>query len=97
MPRICVMDGVREYGAEHTVELHRDDDSGRLVVVATNEGGYNATYVDLIDLLDWVERGSSGVILKIRAVTDGNASPGGGESAEGAGVLLGPGPRSDTS
>lgn len=49
------MDGVREYAEGYPVELRRDDRNGRLVVRALNEGGYNLTDVDLLDLLQWVK------------------------------------------
>jgi hypothetical protein len=47
------MVGVREYGEGDNVELRRLE-NGRLVIKATNEGGYNSTEVDLEDLLTWV-------------------------------------------
>lgn len=50
---VVVLDGVREYGEEDTVEL-RVDGRGRLCVVAINEGGYNSTWVDLLDLIAWL-------------------------------------------
>ena len=45
---------IREYAEEMPVEIefHKD----RLVIAAANEGGYNGTYVDLIDLLEHVKR-----------------------------------------
>jgi len=64
------LDGVREYAEGYVVtvktveeylpeELHKlietnEWDGKRLVVVATNEGGYNDTAIDLVDLLEWV-------------------------------------------
>jgi hypothetical protein len=55
MPRrkICLMDGVRQYGNEDGVDLYLNE-MGRLVVVAYNEAGYCATEVDLLDLVDWL-------------------------------------------
>lgn len=47
-----VMRGVEEYGEGDGVEL--DNERGRLVVVAWNEGGHNSTAVDLEQLLEWV-------------------------------------------
>jgi hypothetical protein len=49
--KLSDMPGVREYGDGAPVELGRDGDTGRLVVVAYNEGGHNCTSVDLGDLL----------------------------------------------
>jgi hypothetical protein len=57
MPKICDMDGVREYGDGLPVELHIDDTSGNLIIVAHNEAGNCGTYVNLNDLLNWVRRG----------------------------------------
>lgn len=46
-----IMGGVREYAEGFAVELA--DESGRAVVVAKNEGGYNCTQVDVADLVAW--------------------------------------------
>jgi len=54
MFKICEMVGVREYGESKPVELWRDDETGRLVIRASNECGNNSTSVDLFELLDWV-------------------------------------------
>ncbi len=45
---------IREYAEEENVEvvMHKN---GRLVIRAINEGGYNFTAVDLLDLLTWVK------------------------------------------
>ncbi len=58
------MEGVREYGEDGTPALsHLEHDpnscskvpeGGRWVVIAWNEGGYNLTQVDLLDLLKWL-------------------------------------------
>jgi hypothetical protein len=48
------MDGVRDHNEGMTPELYLDDDSGRVVVRAFNEGSLNVTDVDLLDLLKWV-------------------------------------------
>ena len=45
------MNGVREYGDGLPVELEWRN--GRPVVVAFNEAGCCATYVDLLDLMEW--------------------------------------------
>lgn len=54
--RITEMDAVREYAEDFPVELWLDGDSGRYVVRAKNQGGYDVTHVDLFDLLGWCER-----------------------------------------
>jgi hypothetical protein len=50
-----VMTGVREYGEEDEVLLDTRD-NGRLVILASNEGGYNGTSVDLLDIIAWVKK-----------------------------------------
>lgn len=47
-----VMVGVAEYGEELEVSLGYE--KGRPVIVALNESGYCSTFVDLIQVLDWV-------------------------------------------
>jgi hypothetical protein len=49
------MAGVREYAEDLGVELTRNESSGREVVKAYNEAGYNITEVDLLDLLGWLK------------------------------------------
>jgi hypothetical protein len=44
---------IREYAESEPVEFY-ENDKGRLVVGATNEGGYNGTEVDLLELLHFV-------------------------------------------
>jgi hypothetical protein len=56
MPKIAVMEGVREYGEDYPVELWRNDKTGRLVIRAFNEGNNNFTEVDLWDLIEWVQK-----------------------------------------
>ena len=46
------MVGVAEYGEELEVSLGYE--KGRPVIVALNESGYRCTFVDLIQVLDWV-------------------------------------------
>ena len=46
------MIGVTEYEEEIEVKLTYEND--RPVILAVNEGGYCATRVDLIQLLEWV-------------------------------------------
>ena len=47
------LDGVREYCEEMPVLL-RTNGNGLLVIEAYNEGGFNCTQVDLVDLLLWI-------------------------------------------
>jgi hypothetical protein len=54
---ICKMTGVREYVEGNTVELVRNQDNGRLIVRAYNEGGLNFTEIDLFDLLSYLQEG----------------------------------------
>ena len=48
------MVGVTEYGEDMDVRLGYD--KGRPVIVASNEAGYSGTFVDLIQLLEWVNK-----------------------------------------
>lgn len=57
----AIMKGVREYTEGDPVELQLDEKTGRMIVVATNEGGCNETAVDVLDLLDWVRTGGHGL------------------------------------
>lgn len=50
------LEGVREHGEGFPVELRTDEDSGRIVIRAINEGGHNTTHVDLLDLIEWLKR-----------------------------------------
>lgn len=57
---IKVMTGVREYNEGSDVKLMEcdtgtDDPEMRLCVVAITEGGWNATCVDLLDLIAWIK------------------------------------------
>lgn len=62
-----IMEGVREYSEEMEVRLEATEGMykygvpdeereghGRLVIRAWNEGGYNSTQVDLLELLQWL-------------------------------------------
>ena len=49
---LVTLDGVREYSEGYEVKLGVED--GRPVLVAINEGGYNSTAVDLVDVIAWV-------------------------------------------
>ena len=52
------MDDVREYNEEHEVilESYRHKKESRLVITSFNEGQYNSTSIDLLDLLSWVNK-----------------------------------------
>lgn len=52
--RIAVMDGVRGGEDGFPVELWRDDETGRLVVVAYTDAGYGLVTIDLPDLIGWL-------------------------------------------
>lgn len=49
-----IMEGVTEYAEGLDVKLSVN--KGRFVVDATNEGGYSGTDVDLVQLLEWVNK-----------------------------------------
>jgi len=49
-----VMEGVREYWEQYPVKLDVDEESGREIILSKNEGGYNSTAVDLLDLVEWL-------------------------------------------
>ena len=52
------MTNVRDYAGGYDVVLREQfcDGEKRLVVVATNQGGYDDTEVDLLDLIVWVKQ-----------------------------------------
>ena len=52
MVKICDMTGVIADEIPG-VELHRDEKTGRLMVRAFNEAGFNCTDVDLLSILEW--------------------------------------------
>lgn len=54
MPKLLELNDVRGGEEGFPVELWRDDDTGRIVVRAYNEAGYNATEIDLDDLWRWL-------------------------------------------
>jgi hypothetical protein len=59
MPHVCDMEGVRSYtNGPEPVELWRNKDNGRLVIVTYNEGGECGVEIDLLDLLKWLQSGS---------------------------------------
>lgn len=51
-----LLQDVREYCEGMGVLLGTDEDSGREVIKAVNEGGYNSTHVDLLDLITWLKQ-----------------------------------------
>lgn len=65
MPKLCVMDGVREHSEGWPVELWRDDNTGRLVIRAFNEAANNTTDVDLLDVADWLRFGPASAVDRI--------------------------------
>lgn len=58
-----VMCGVTEYAEESDVKLVKKE-SGRYVVDATNEGGFNGTEVDLEQLLDWIAKNKPEIYMR---------------------------------
>jgi hypothetical protein len=56
MPKdMIVMEGVREHGESDHVWLYEWPGDGRPIIRAENEGGFNITLVDLLDVLKWVK------------------------------------------
>jgi hypothetical protein len=84
MPKICEMQSVRELTEEYPVELWRNDKTGRLVVRAKNEGGNNVTEVDLLELIEWCQRGPLP-----EGLTHGSDSAGDRAGASPSTLLLG--------
>ena len=62
------MVGVAEYGEGMDVKLGYD--KGRPVIVASNEGGYASTFVDLIQVLEWVRNNMPDVMPIPKPLTD---------------------------
>jgi hypothetical protein len=54
MPKICEMDGVREYAEGLPVELWTDN--GRLLICPRL--GFDGAAIDLLDLLAWLQHGN---------------------------------------
>lgn len=79
-----ILDGVREYAEEYDVELTYDKKtsnnrfgSNRYIILAANEGGYNCTEVDFLDLIEWMRQGGVSIaedeiqcLLKMVATKD---------------------------
>lgn len=55
--KICELAGVREYTEEYSVSLWRDEERGRVVIRAYNEGRNNFVEIDLWDLVEWLGTG----------------------------------------
>ena len=46
---------IREYNESIYPYLYFDKLRDRWILLAENEGGYNATYIDLFDVVDWID------------------------------------------
>lgn len=57
-----IMHGVTEYAEGLDVKLQMED-NGRPIVSAYNEGGFNGTSVDLLELLAWLRANRPDLIL----------------------------------
>ena len=60
-----IMHGVTEYAEKLDVKLQVED-NGRLVVSAWNEGGFNGTSVDLMELLAWLKSNRPDLIEELK-------------------------------
>jgi hypothetical protein len=60
-----IMHGVTEYAEGLDVKLQMED-NGRLIVSARNEGGFNGTSVDLLELLAWLRANRPDLIASTR-------------------------------
>ena len=60
-----IMHGVTEYAEGLDVKLQVED-NGRLVVSAWNEGGFNGTSVDLMELLAWLRANRPDLIEELK-------------------------------
>jgi len=67
-----VVRGAREHTEGYPVELVREPKTGRLSILAKNEGGSNVTVVDLWDVVDWLRLGpqdgrtENGFVMELR-------------------------------
>jgi hypothetical protein len=57
-----IMHGVTEYAEGLDVRLQLED-NGRPIVSAYNEGGFNGTSVDLLELLAWLRANRPDLLL----------------------------------
>lgn len=62
---IEIMHGVTEYAEGLDVRLHVVG-NGRWVVTAWNEGGFNGTSVDLLELLAWLRANRPDLIEELK-------------------------------
>ena len=53
----CTIEGVMECTEGYPIELRRDMKTGRLFIVAFNEGHNNMVQIDLWNFLDWLAAG----------------------------------------
>lgn len=53
MTRLCDLPGVRGGDTGFPVQLALDEETGRLVIRAINEGGFACVDIDLCDLAHW--------------------------------------------
>lgn len=51
-----ILEGVEEYNEGFEVVLAKDSSTGKLCVVALNEGGYNSTWIDAKQLYDELKK-----------------------------------------
>ena len=49
---------IREYGERLDVEVKFDQEEKRWVIIAFNQGGYDCTMIDLMDVVDWYSENS---------------------------------------
>lgn len=47
------LQAIREYAEGYPVEISKDEETGREVIIAQNEGGHNCTMVDLLDVVEF--------------------------------------------
>jgi hypothetical protein len=60
-----IMHGVTEYAEGLDVRLQLED-NGRLIVSAWNEGGFNGTSIDLLELLVWLRNNRPDLIRETK-------------------------------
>ena len=60
-----IMHGVTEYAEGLDVRLQLED-NGRLIVSAYNEGGFNGTSIDLLELLVWLRNNRPDLIRETK-------------------------------
>lgn len=57
---------IREYDEGHEVEIQQEN--GRWVIIAWNEGHCSRTCVDLEDVMEWVTENKSELIATLTAI-----------------------------